>query len=303
MPSNQTKPNSFYNQWWFFDTNCLSLLIKACRAGGKDKEAVHRLLDGKYVVIPSTILGEIRKWPELLNDLVSPFLTSSAFVLPDSTKFLYSDIANFLNVEKTEFDALNAYPLTQEYLEIITDDARFNQSFLNSEKQVEQGFFEKVEQDVGANLDERKLLYVIWLRVNELGKQWFNIDIPPADLKSQNFPAWFVYHYAQYYRYVKNGNVTPEANDFNDFIHCSVAPYCERYYCEKTFSNVLNHSVKGHTPSSLESMNKLLLKDGQISKELYERANKAFKILAPHEPLLVNTNVYKYSELKSQLTA
>jgi len=47
---------------------------------------------------------------------------------------------------------------------------------------VAQRFFAGVGPDIGASLDERDLGAHIWKVVRDLGREWFQIDIPPADV-------------------------------------------------------------------------------------------------------------------------
>lgn len=101
-----------------------------------------------------------------------------------------------------------------------TRSAEFERACATSEINLAERLFDIVGPDIGAGIDERDLGVYIWNVVNDLGREWFQIDIPLADCDAANFPAFFVFFYVYYFRYVKNSNVKPDINDFNDLLNC-----------------------------------------------------------------------------------
>jgi hypothetical protein len=161
--------------------------------------------------------------------------------------------------------------------------------------------FAIVGPDIGACIDERDLGVHIWKVVSELGREWFHIDIPAADCNALNFPAFFAFFYAYYFRYVKNSQVKPDTNDFIDLANCSVTPYCERYYCEATFAHILREYVKGRTPPAAFQLIKKIYKKGLITQEVYDAQRQGKAKLSRTSALLENTEIFNFTEMRSQI--
>jgi len=86
------KDASFSN-WWFFDTNCISELIKLTQNGYESK--VHVFLNDKDILILSSVVEELRKRPDLLDKFDKTFSTANPYLVSDNTRFWYTDIFNF----------------------------------------------------------------------------------------------------------------------------------------------------------------------------------------------------------------
>ena len=259
--------DSFFDQWWYFDTNCLSELVKLSVGG--HSTAIYNFVASRDILLTSNSMQELRKVPNILRSLPAALETANLYMAPDITKFWYTDIFNFLNFDGIQMNSLEVYPLQPDLLEMITNthSAEFKQACVISERDVAQRYFTRVGPDIGAGLDERDLGMHIWKVVSDFGREWFKIDIPLADCNAVNFPAFYVFFYAYYFRYVKSSNVKPDINDFIDLANCSVAPYCEKYYCEATFAHILNEYVKGRKPPTAFELTKKTHKKGLISQE------------------------------------
>ena len=291
--------NSLFRNWWFFDTNCISELIKLSLSGFN--KAVCEFINNKDILISASVIQELRKRPDLLLDLDDTLSCSNLFLVPDNTRFWYTDIFNFLNVLDLKMNSLQVYPLLDGFARQLIISQEFEEVCKNAEANVNNLFLSKVVPDVGANLDERDLSAIIWQTVNRYGNEWFKINIPPADCNSLNFPSFYVYYYTYYYRYIKNSTVKPELNDFIDLANCLVAPYCEKYFAENKFTNVLRLSVKGRTPPTAYQMIKRAFKKGLIDNKTFQNAKIKKDDLSVSDELLKDTKFYKYSEMVDQI--
>ncbi len=296
----QGKGSSF-DRWWYFDTNCVSELVKLSSEG--HSAAVHHFVAGRDVLLTSTSMQELRKVPNILRSVPSALKTAHLYMAPDINKFWYTDFINFLNGDGTQFNSLQVYPLQPDLLEMITHtrSAEFEQACAISEMDVAQRLFAIVGPDIGASLDERDLSVHIFQVVSNLGREWFQIDIQPADCNAVNFPAFYVFFYAYYFRYVKSSNVKPDINDFIDLQNCSATPYCERYYCEATFANILREYVKGRKPPTAFQVMKKMYKKGLITQEIYEAQQRGKTKLSRTIPLLEHTEIFNFTEMRSQI--
>jgi hypothetical protein len=293
--------DSFFDQWWYFDTNCLSELVKLF--AGSHSTAVHDFVAGRNILLTSTSMQELRKVPNILQLLPSALKTANLYMAPDNTKFWYTDISNFLNVDRIPMNSLEAYPLQPDLLKMITSthSAEFEQICSASEREVAQQFFTRVGPDIGADLDERDLSMHIWKVVNKFGHEWFKVNIPPADCNAANFPSLYVFFYTYYFRYVRSGNVKPDLNDFIDLANCSAAPYCERYYCEATFAHLLRNYVKGRKPPTAFELIKKAYKKGLITEEVYRAQKQAKGKLSHTAALLEHTEIFNFAQMRSQI--
>lgn len=292
---------SFFNQWWYLDTNCLSELVKLSASG--HQETVRKFVAGHDILLTSTSLQELRKVPNILRELPEALETANLYMTPDITRFWYTDIFNFLNVNRIQMNSLQVYPLQSDILRMITDTHRteFEQVCIGSEVDVTQRYFTRVSPDIGAGLDERDLGVHIWNVVSSFGREWFKIDIPPADCNAINFPSFYVFFYAYYFRYVKNNNVKQDTNDFIDLVNCSVVPYCERYYCEATFAHILKEYVKGRRPPTAFELIKKVYKKGLITPEVYKAQRQGKAVLSNTTELLKQTQIFNFTEMRTQI--
>jgi hypothetical protein len=103
------------------------------------------------------------------------------------------------------------------------------------------------------------------------------------------------------FRYVKSSNVKPDINDFIDLANCSATPYCERYYCEATFANILREYVKGRKPPTAFQLIKKTYKKGLITQEIYEAQRQGKAKLSRTIPLLEHTEIFNFTEMRSQI--
>lgn len=288
-----------FKDWWFFDTNCLSELIKLQKTGNAEK--IHLFLHNKDVMLLSTSFQEIRKRPDLLEYLEETLSSARTYLVSDVTRFWYADIFNFLNTDGIAFNSLETYPLKPGFVELLLDSKEFEEVCANSEEQIEQRFFQQIEADIGANLDDRDLCIVIWHRINKYCQEFFNSTIPPANGHALNFPSFYVFYYTYYYRYIKNASVVPETNDFIDLVNSIAAPYCSNYFCEQKFANIIRDSVQGRQPPSPWNLMKRVYKRGGITREVYEDAKTKRHYLDRKSRLLPGTKIFNFSEMRKQI--
>jgi hypothetical protein len=292
------KDTSFKN-WWFFDTNCLSELIKIYRQGHEEK--VLSFLDNKDLLLLSTSFQEIRKRPDLLEGLEGTLSSARTYLVSDVTRFWYADIFNFLNVDGIAFNSLETYPLKSGFIELLLNSDEFEEVSSSSEEQIRKWFFQQIEGDIGASLDERDLCIVIWHRINEYSQEFYNLEIPIANGHALNFPAFFVFYYTYFFRYIKNESAVPEINDFIDLTNAIAAPYCSHYYSEQKFTTILRNFVQGRQPPSPWNLIKKVYKRGAITKDVYEDARTKRKQLDRKSRLLPGTKIYNFSEMRRQV--
>jgi hypothetical protein len=294
--------DSNFKQWWYFDTNCISELVKLSSADHKDK--VQEFLTGKEVLFTSTSIQELSKAPDILQNTPSAFETAQLYLAPDITKFWYSDFINFFNDDQNRIpiNSLDVYPLQSDLIEMVLNSRKseFEEACGIFNEEVSRKFFNSVLPDIGANFDERDLCVHIWKVINEYSQMWFELDIPIANSCSNNFPSFYAFFYSYYFRYVKNRDVKPELNDFIDLENCLAAPYCKRYYCESTFANVLN-TVKGRKPPTAFHIVKKLYKTGYIKPEVYEAQRREKDKLSRSRKLLLNTDIFSFAEMRSHV--
>jgi hypothetical protein len=293
--------DSFFDRWWYFDTNCLSELVKLF-AGGQTT-SVHNFVAGRDILLTTTSMQELSKAPNILRAIPVTFETANLYLAPDITKFWYTDIFNFLTADRIQMNSLEVYPLRPDLLEMITNSRKseFERACEISEREVVNEYFSRVGPDIGADLDERDLGVYISKVVNDLSREWFNISIPPADCNAINFPAFYVFFYAYYFRYIKSNNVKLDINDIVDLANCSATPYCERYYCEATFAHILNAYVKGRRPPTAFELIKKTYKKGLINKEVYESQRRSKAKLSIPSTLLDRTQIFNLAEMRKQI--
>jgi len=196
---------------------------------------------------------------------------------------------------------LRTYKIPIGFLSNLKNERKFIEVCGKVESERNQFFLKKIQPDIGTDLDERKLLPIIYSRLNEYSKETFKIEIPHADCTSRNFPSFYVFYFTYFFRYINQKYVSPELNDFIDLSNSLAAPYCERYYCEAKFTNLLNLRVKNYIPPSAYRLAKLMNKDGLIEYERFRRIKDNKNIYDKSFRLLPNTEIYSFTEMKNQI--
>lgn len=294
--------DSTFKHWWFFDTNCLSELVKLSSSGYKKK--VRNYVAGKDILLTSTSVQELSKAPDILQNILASLETSNLYFAPDITKFWYTDFINFFDDDNNHIpiNSLDVYPLQPDLIEMVLETRKdeFESSINEFEENALDIFFDRVTPDIGASLDERDLCVHVFKVINEYSQSWFNLSIPHADICPLNFPSFYTFFYAYYFRIVKNRDMKLESNDFIDLENCMVAPYCERFYCEATFANVLNN-IKGRKPPTAYRIVKKMYKMGLITSEVFNAQRRNKEKLSSTSKLLMNTEILKFAEMRSQI--
>lgn len=293
---------SYFNRWWYFDTNCLSELVKLHQSGYEDQ--VTDFLSGKDVLLSATALEELRRAPKILTSLEKALHSSNPFMVPDITRFWYSDIFNFLNsVDPIDFNSLDVFPLHPEFLTDLVGKNKktFDEVCTDSERSISNIFHLKVAPDVGANLDERDLCVYIWSVVTQNAQEWFDIEIPMADYWYSNFPSHYIHFYSYFFRYIKQPNIKVEINDFFDLAHCIVTPYCERLFCEAAFASILRQNIQGRRPPNALQLTKKLYKKGMITRSVYEDVRKKRTTFERTTPMLQNVKISTFTEMRKEI--
>lgn len=295
------KPSSF-ERWWYFDTNCLSELVKLFNDGYANQ--VGRFLGGKEILLSSTVLEELRNAPTILASLENALESATPYLGPDLTRFWYTDIFNFLNTtDPVEFNSLDVFAIPDGFLADLTGKYKdeFDRVCSASERNVSALYHQRVSPDVGGALDERDLCVYIWHIVNRHAQEWFNLEILVADCWSYNFPSFYAFAYAYYFRYVKNVNIKVDLNDFFDLANCIAAPYCEVFFCEASFASILRNNVQGREPPTALQLVKKMYKRGDISRSVYDDARRKRESFTRTSPLLPSVKIVTFAEMRSQI--
>jgi len=288
-----------FDRSWFFDTNCISELVKLYK-GGFARE-VQSFIAARDVLLTGSVVQELRKAPGLITHLETALKGANVILVPDVTKFWLTDIANFLNVDGFKINTLEAYPLLPGFLPPLIRNEGFLTACRAAENKVRSRFFSQIEDDIGSNLDERELCVHIWWHVREHGKEWFDIEIPPADATPRNFPSFYAFYYTYYFRYMKTSQVKPELGDFLDLLNCMAVPYCERFYGERKFTNILRGYVQGREPPSVLQIVKHMKRKGFAHPDAYQDARRKRTRLGVKYKLLPRVSIFNFSEMRDHI--
>ena len=284
--------------WTFFETNCFSELINQARRG--NARAVHAFLRQRNVLVLGTVLGELAEAPDIAAEAKQALKDAETFLVADVSRFFYSDLWNFVNIDRHPRNVLEARPMPTEIFSNIGTQP-FLDAVRNSRSHVEPEYLKRVAQDIGAGLDERELLTLIWSRINELAKEWLNLEIPTADARPDGFPAFFTFYYSYFFRYIKDHDVKASPNDFNDITNTLAAPYCVDFYTERTLAGILRTDVQGRVPPRPIQTARRLAKKGVLKADDLRRAEGTEAQKASNEALLLNTRIWTITDLRKQI--
>jgi len=290
-----------FREWTFFETNCFSELIKLYRDGHAD--SVHAFLEDRYVLLPSTVLAELSKVPQLARVTPQVFATAHLYLVSTTTDFWRCDLWNFINTDGHPRNVLETYPVPPGVFDRLHSYRPFQQAVKRSRKRIEKEYPERVQPDVGAQLDERELVATIWHRIDRESRDWLNLEIPAADARPDRFPTFFVYYYTYYFRYIKARDVRIQLNDFNDLGNIIAAPYCTDFFTERTFAGILKNDVQGRVPPRPIETARRLHKKGFVDESALARANATTDQTYANDALLQDTRIWTINDLREQVEA
>ena len=96
---------------------------------------MRNLINGQDILLTSTILQELRKAPPLLERLEDALQGANVFLLSDMTRFWWTDICNFLNVDRLPINSLEVYPLLPGFLQKLVRSKQFFGACAKSEEE------------------------------------------------------------------------------------------------------------------------------------------------------------------------
>jgi hypothetical protein len=290
-----------FRGWTFFETNCFSELVNQARRG--NAQAVDSFLRGRDVLVLGTVLGELAEAPDIAAAGPAALRRAPTFLVADVSKFFYCDLWNFVNVDRHPRNVLDAMPLSDAILSSIGTHQPFLDAVRHSRAQLDPEFLARVAPDVGAGLDERELLPLIWSRINSLALEWLKLEIPTADARPDQFPAFFTFYYSYYFRYVKTRSVKVAVNDFNDLTNTLAAPYCRDFYTERTVAAILRNDVQGRVPPRPIEAARHLAKKGILKPDDLRRAEESQGQKSPNVGLLDNTRIWTINDLREHIAS
>lgn len=286
-------------KWWFFDTNCISEIVKIWKRGRVTQ--VREFVSARQILLTSTIIQELRNAPGILKKVGAALENAKLFLIPDMTRFWYTETLNFRDPEPPSFvDSLRVRPIPPGFFELVPEKAEFEQACVEAEADVRDRFLGTIDLDIGSNLDERDLCIFIFNVVNKLGREWLQVDVRPEDCTAFNFPSFYAFYYTYYFRYAKN-QVRPEINDFIDLANCLALPCCERYYGERKFTTILRDHVQGRVPPTAFRLAKRLHKLGEIDRRTLRVISRHKSKFIRTASLLPEVEIFNYTEMCEQI--
>ncbi len=284
-----TKFNS--KKWWFLDTNCLSYIIKNFD-DNNFRARLFSLLKNKPVLILSSQVQEISRNSTLTDHFEDVVESLNTHFLPDLSRLWWAELCRFWNcTEQSQFYTFCYVPGLKEQMQ--RDD--FRQACNKFDEEIQKYYVEKVSKEIGQNIDERDLnIILIQIIINRYSQKWFGKTIP-IDINPSSFKSFFIFGYTYYYRYIKNNEVKIETNDAIDLLNTIVSPYCEHYYAEKKFTNIMRQYQGKFTPSAFE-LAKRVFKQGYLDEEKLRILRRHKERIDYRYRLLSGTRIHDFSE-------
>lgn len=288
--------------WWFFDTNCLSELVKVFDHG-KELE-ISLLLRDKDVFIPPTVLAELRKCPNLLQAL--PRVLESTRLTCFSTQvfpFIRREFFLLLGLKVIDPNPLGLELLTSEGIEYFLVNPDIDRTLASSEKEVNERYSAQVQPDIGAGINEFDIYIYASSVTHDHLKATLRVaeDIIPKkmEVSPRTFPSSFGFWYSYYFLYLKSNTSKPNSNDLYDLSHTAAAPICTRFYTERRLAYTMKEVQKLYLPSERAVANYLKRKvpNANISEETVSQSNpERYKLMQA-------TEIFTLTELRRHLGA
>lgn len=293
-----------FKGWTFFDTCCLSDLVKLATADKDKADRVRAFVKGLDVVVPQTILQEIGRAPALAQRVADVLSDANLYLIPHPTNFWECDIWNFLNTTGLRKNVLAVVPMPRAMFHVLDFDTPLRTSFHRADRLAETQFFTQIARDRGENVGEHKLVAMIWGKANDLMLQRYKMGLAAADCRPENFPSLFTYYYAYYFRYLVQRHVVPTRNDFVDLAHASAAPYSRVFYGEQKLVQQLKQiQRRPNSAPTPYSVAKKMYKEKLIDSVSHEEARRSDDMRRPASPILQSTRFVTHMEMHQAVLA
>lgn len=293
--------------WWTFDTNGLSELIKLCLAGEQAK--VNRFLEGQFVLITLPNMVELYRASYLLEQLPGVFEAAAyTGVTTQTLAFFRRDLLKALGLGPSGFDPnpLGLLELTLEFAVGLPEYEPFKQAVRESDERIEQEFCLKVEKDIGAGIHPADVyMHAQWAIGNHidaiLGKGMSD-SLPRAAVPRtpEGFPSRYCYDFTYYFLYCTDANVKCYVNDFNDLELTLAAPICQRFYTERRLAYALRQ-VKNYSLPSERQVRDRFHKVTEPERTRSERRRLIKGLSSTCPRLLQTTDVFSLTDLRHHL--
>lgn len=290
--------------WWFFDTNCLSELVKRFNRG--EKESVQHFVKDKYILVQVANLLELTRTTALLEE-VPPAFSTAAFVGVTTSvhPFIRRDLYSHLGFERINPNPLGLYELTEEFAQELPKHQGFRDAVAQSDADVQSRYAGQVNQDIGADFLTPVMIYgyaKMALRrfiesILELEKDH---DLPKKIPRNPGtFPSHFTFWAAYRFLYLTDKNVKVRTNDFNDLSLTLAAPVCERFYTEKRLAHVLKQVKDYELPSERMVVASALQYDTTKTKR--EKQAELARYPDVRRRVLKTTSIFTFADLLTHL--
>ena len=292
--------------WWTFDTNGLSELVKLCQVGESAK--VNRFLEGRYVLVTLTNLVELYKTPYLLALLPKVFeATAYTGATTQTLPFTRRDLLKAFGFGPGGIDPnpLGLFELTDEFAVGLPAHPPFRQAVKDTDARVQQGYRNKVEQDIGANVHVADIyIHTQWAidkHIDAILGDGMAAKIPHTLTRTPDiFPSQFCFDFTYSFLYCKDPTAKCYTNDFNDLTLTHAAPICERFYTERRLAYAMNQVKNTPLPSEREVNNRFYkVMRPELTRDERRRLTRG-KVRVKHK-LLQSTEVYSLPDLRRHL--
>lgn len=293
-------PGADYKEWCFFDTNCLSHLIKLWRKG--NGSIVEEFTSNISILLTTANIYELhRSSRQLFDDLNKTFSKTLVCIIPSTTNYWDAEIKRYFEPTTHENNILSFCHLSDEFIQLGLNSEQLKISIQTFQETLKETYTKRVKLDIGKQFDTRDLCVCIWGIISKIAEEKYGKKIAPEDCNPATFPSFFSYYLSYYYTYIKQGAVKIEDNDFNDLHNTIAAPYCVKYYCEEKFSNMLRLRVQRcKIPTYSEIVRKVDKKE-KLNRKTLEKVKHLKIDSTKYENFLSSTSFFSFSEMVNQL--
>ncbi len=295
--------------WWTFDTNGLSELIKLCLAGEQAK--VNRFIEGQFVLITLPNLVELYKAAYLLEQLPSVFEAAAyAGVTTQTLAFFRKDLLKALGLGSSGIDPnpLGLFELTPEFANRLPEHEPFKRAVRETDERVRKEFRHKVEKDIGSGIHAADMyIHAQWAIGNHIdailgkgmGDSLPRVAVPKTP---EVFPTKYCYDFTYYFLYCTDASAKCYVNDFNDLELTLAASICQRFYTERRLAYALRQVKNYSLPSERQVRDRFYrITKPERTRSERRKLTKGLSSVCPR--LLQTTEVFSLTDLRHHLGA
>ena len=281
------------NDYWLFDTNCISQVLKVFRAGGEER--IRTFLGNHKVVLCNLTFSELSASKDLW-DILAEFCKSFECYVVNVENLEANELMNGSEAREPSL-WFRPFRIFAELFPYMEERGKIPENPKIVKARMAENYLENLRDMIGKRLDEVPLSATIAVKLSQMQKD-ANIEPNISNVNPKFFPYFFTFMHIWHHKFSSNPRAAIETNDLYDMPIAAASSLCGAYFGEGSYVQILKQ-IKS---SKIKSQYRVARLAKKVNPEFDMLAFEKLKPELDFEyPLLQNTLLLSYGELRNIL--